>query len=163
MEQQNDQRSSGGFGAEKRPEGQSASQILEHAKDEATAVARDTASSIKDQMQTALDGQVESGAAYIGHAASSVRTASADLSNNAPMLANLAEAAADKLDEYANGLKGKSVDELWSEATSFARRQPALVFGLAAVAGFLTYRTLKSSGSLPAKPVGGAAEEFHGA
>jgi hypothetical protein len=35
------------------------------------------------------------------------------------------------------------VDELIGGASDFTRRQPAVVFGLAAVAGFLALRTLK--------------------
>jgi hypothetical protein len=131
--------------------------------DEAKAVTSEAASSIASQLRSTLDGQIENGAAYLGHAASSVRSASADLSANAPALANVVESIADRLESVSEGLKGKTADEVWDEATRFTRRQPALVFGLAALAGFLAYRTIKSSGSAsPAQSVR-SAEEFHGA
>jgi hypothetical protein len=65
-------------------------------------------------------------------------------------------------------LRGKSADELLRSASDFTRRQPALVFGLASVAGFLLFRIFK------AKPVARTANgsdrryqygggQFHGA
>lgn len=133
------------------------------AADEVKAVASEAASSVKSQLWSTLDGQVEAGAAYLGHAASSVRSASEELNKNAPALGNIAESVADKLDAYASGLQGKTADEVWADAASFTRRQPALVFGLAAIAGFLAYRTIKSSGSALSSRPADAAQEFHGA
>jgi hypothetical protein len=50
---------------------------------------------------------------------------------------------ADKVDTYADGLKTKSVEDLVRSASDFTRRQPAVVFGFAAMAGFLVFRMLK--------------------
>jgi ABC-type transporter Mla subunit MlaD len=140
-----------------------ASRIGGQAANDAKAAATEAASSVASQLRSTLNGQVESGAAYLGHAASSVRTASEDLTKNAPALGNIAVAVADKLEGYVEGLKGKTADEIWADASSFTRRQPALVFGIAALAGFLAYRTIKSSGSAVARSSRGSAEEFHGA
>ena len=141
-----------------------ASRIGGQAVNEAKAAASNAASSVASQLRSTLDGQIESGAVYLGHAASSVRTASAELTKNAPALGNIAESVADKLESYAEGLKGKTANEIWADASSFTRRQPALVFGIAALAGFLAYRTLKSSSStVTSRSAGGSAEEFHGA
>ncbi len=152
--------------AEQRAEGvlDQASRIGGQAANEAKAAASQAASSLASQLRSTLDDQIGSGAAYLGHAASSVRTASVELTKDAPALGNIAEAVADKLYGYAEGLKGKTADEVWADATRFTRRQPALVFGIAALAGFLAYRTIKiSSSAIASRSTRGSAEEFHGA
>jgi hypothetical protein len=53
---------------------------------------------------------------------------------------------------YAEDLRDQSVDQLVRTASAFTRRQPAMVFGLAALAGFLALRTLKSTPSSVASP-----------
>jgi hypothetical protein len=91
-----------------------------------------------------LDRQVETGAQMVGHFASSAKKAAEDLEQNAPQLAGLVRSFADRVDGYAEDLRDQSVDQLWRTASDFTRRQPALVFGLAAVAGFFAFRMLKS-------------------
>jgi hypothetical protein len=49
------------------------------------------------------------------------------------------------VEEFSDDMRGKSVDELMRTASDFTRRQPALVFGLASLAGFVLLRVLKSS------------------
>lgn len=140
-----------------------ASQLGGIAANEVKSAASDAASSVTSHLRSTLDGQIESGAIFIGHAASSVRCASDDLTKNAPALANVVGAVANKLDSYADGLEGKTADEVWADVSRFTRQQPALVFGIAAVAGFLAYRTLKSSGSAVSQSTANPAKEFHGA
>jgi hypothetical protein len=137
-----------------------AADLGRRAADGAKDAASEAASSMRSEVRRMLDQQVDHGADYLGHAASSIRTAAGDLSRNAPPLAGLADTFADKLDSYAQSVKGKSAEDLWEDAVDFTRRQPALVFGLASLAGFLAYRTMKST-QPPAddKP----AKEFHGA
>jgi hypothetical protein len=132
---------------------------------DAEQVASDAASSVRGEMRRILDRQVDQGVAYLGHAASSIRTAAGDLSNTAPPLAGLANVVADKLDTFAETVKDKTAEDLWDTAVDFTRRQPALVFGLASLAGFLAYRTIKNSqpASSTSSAVDSAAREFHGA
>jgi hypothetical protein len=52
---------------------------------------------------------------------------------------------ASRIDRYADQLRGQSVDQIWQSAADLTRRQPALVFGLAALAGFVALRTVKAS------------------
>jgi hypothetical protein len=115
------------------------------AAETAKNAASDATSSARREIRGVLDQQIDNGAAYLGHAASSFRAVADDLSNNAPPLAGLADALAQKLDSVADNVKGKSAEDLWATASDFARRQPALVFGLASLAGFLAYRTIKSA------------------
>ena len=49
------------------------------------------------------------------------------------------------MEEFSEDMRGKSVDELMLTASDFTRRQPALVFGLASLAGFVLLRVLKSN------------------
>lgn len=140
-----------------------ASATVGNAAGQAKAAVSEAASSVASQLRSTLDGQVESGAALIGHAASSIRCASEDLNKNAPALANVVGAVADKLDRYADDLQGKTADEVWADVNRYTRRQPALVFGMAALAGFLAYRTLKSSGSASARSMSNPREGYRGA
>jgi hypothetical protein len=135
------------------------------AADGAKQAASDAASSVRGEMRRMLDRQVDNGAAYLGHAASSIRTAAGDLSRTAPPLAGLADTVADKLDSYAQTVKGKTAEDVWDTAVDFTRRQPALVFGLASLAGFLAYRTIKNTQppSSTSSTADNPAREFHGA
>lgn len=136
------------------------------AADGAKQAASDAASSVRGEMLRMLDRQVDHGADYLGHAASSIRTAADELSKNAPPLAGLAGTVADRLDSYAQTVKGKTAEDLWHHASDFTRRQPALVFGLASLAGFLAYRTIKNTqpaSSPSSASINSPEREFHGA
>lgn len=62
------------------------------------------------------------------------------------LAARYAERAADEVDRFADRLKDASVQDMLHEAERFARRRPEVFVGLAAAAGFLAVRFLKSSG-----------------
>ena len=72
------------------------------------------------------------------------KRAAEDLDRNAPQLAGLVRGVADRIEGFADDMRGQSVDELMRTASDFTRRQPALVFGLAALGGFFAFRTLKA-------------------
>ena len=77
--------------------------------------------------------------------------------------AGLVRGAADKIDEFASSTRDKTVEELFETASDFARRQPAVVFGAAAAAGFLLFRILKvapSSGASQGASVRGPDGRF---
>jgi ElaB/YqjD/DUF883 family membrane-anchored ribosome-binding protein len=57
----------------------------------------------------------------------------------------LVEQAGDGLRRIADSVRSKNFDEMVRDAEGFARRQPALFIGAAAVAGFLAVRFLKST------------------
>jgi len=57
----------------------------------------------------------------------------------------LVEQANDGLRRISDTLRNKNLDEIVREAESFARRQPVVFLGAAAVAGFLAVRFLKAS------------------
>jgi hypothetical protein len=77
--------------------------------------------------------------------------------------------AADRIEDFSRDIRGQSVEELIKAASDFTRRQPALVFGLASVAGFMLFRVLKSSppgqarsGRYPDDRFGGSIDERFG-
>lgn len=125
----------------------------------ATAVSG-AASTLADHVKELLDAQLANGADIVGQLGSSVQHAAQDLEQNTPQIAGLVRGIADRMETYAEDLRDQSVDDLLRTASNFTRRQPALVFGLAALAGFFALRTIKS-GSPPRR--GPAAGEYHGA
>jgi hypothetical protein len=74
-----------------------------------------------------------------------VRCAADSLDSNAPQLAGLARGAAERVEQFSRDIRGQTVEDLVRTSSEFTRRQPALVFGLASLAGFLAFRVLKSS------------------
>jgi ElaB/YqjD/DUF883 family membrane-anchored ribosome-binding protein len=128
----------------------STSRLAKSAMDSAQRVGAEAASTITGQVKTLLDEKVGEGANVVGHLASSVHTAAEDLDQNSPQLASLVRGVADRLDGYATDLRDQSVDQLVRAASNYTRRQPALVFGLAALVGFFALRTFKS---IPAQSV----------
>jgi hypothetical protein len=80
----------------------------------------------------------------VNHVVESARAAAERLDQNAPQLAGLVRNAADRAEEFSQDLRDQSVGDLIRMASDFTRKQPALVFGLASLAGFLAFRVLKS-------------------
>jgi hypothetical protein len=122
---------------------EAAQQAGSQAKEAVTSLSSQATSTVKD----ALNQQVNAGADAASHVADSVRRAADNLDQNLPQLAGLARGAAAKIEALSAEARNKSVDELFQDASDFARRQPALVFGAAAVFGFALFRVLKAGAS----------------
>jgi hypothetical protein len=88
--------------------------------------------------------QVTAGADMVDHVVDSARITAENLEHQAPQLAGLVRSVADRAEEFSQGLRGQTVEDLVRTASDFTRKQPALVFGLASLAGFLAFRVLKS-------------------
>jgi hypothetical protein len=72
---------------------------------------------------------------------------------------------ADRVEEYSRTLETQSAADLYEAASDFTRRQPSVVFGLAALAGFFALRTVKNSSARSARGMsvsGSRGEDFHG-
>jgi ABC-type transporter Mla subunit MlaD len=123
------------------------SDAAQYATEKAKQSAFDAAGTVTHQVKGLLDGQVASGADMIGHLAKSTRRAADELDRDAPQLAGLVRGAADQIDGLAGNMRDQTVDELLRTASDFTRRKPALVFGLASLAGFFVFRVLKSAAS----------------
>ena len=123
----------------------STSRIAKSALNQAQEAGSEAASTITGHVKALLDEKVSDGADIVGHLASSAQCAAEDLDQNSPQLAGLVRGVADRLDSYASDLRDQSVDQLVQAASNYTRRQPAVVFGLAALAGFFALRTIKST------------------
>jgi ElaB/YqjD/DUF883 family membrane-anchored ribosome-binding protein len=123
------------------------------------------ASTITSQVQDTLDQQVVRGARMMTNVAHSARRAADELETDAPQIAGLVRGVADRVEEYSRNLEHQSVTDIYEAASDFTRRQPAAVFGIAALAGFFALRTLKSSQTSAASGTranSAGSEEFHG-
>ena len=118
----------------------------------------DTASSAKDQVKDILDRQLGAGVEIAGQFANSARLAATDMEQHSPMIAGLVGALANKVDDFAEDMQDRTVDHLARSMTDFTRRQPALVFGMAALAGFFVYRAVKNAVPLEAPSIQPASE-----
>lgn len=138
-----------------------ASELAGEAADKVRHTANETAATISGEIKHLLDRQVSGGATMAGHLASSTKRAAEDLDRDVPQLAAVVRVVADQIDGFAGNLQGQTVDQLVKGAGDFTRRQPALMFGLAAVAGFFIVRTLKSTPATIASPPIQASNDGH--
>jgi hypothetical protein len=126
--------------------------------------ASSTASTVTDQVKELLDRQTGNGENMAGQFASSARLAADDLDHQSPVMAGLVRTMANKIDDYADDLQDQTMEQLTRTASDFTRRQPALVFGLAAVAGFFMFRTIRSGQSMASpsiQPRQGSEDPWH--
>ena len=142
-----------------------AQQAGSQAKEAAASLASDASQKAK----SLLNMQVTAGADLAGHVAESARCAADNLNQNAPQLAGLVRGAAERVEEFSRDMRDQTVEDLVRSASDFTRRQPALVFGLASLAGFLAFRVLKSSppgrsqyADRTGEPFGERAGHFYG-
>jgi hypothetical protein len=68
-------------------------------------------------------------------------------------VAGLVRNFAGRAEEYAGEMQDQTVEQVMRTASDFTRRQPALVFGLAALAGFFMLRTMKSAQIVSSPPI----------
>lgn len=88
----------------------------------------------KNQVTGSLDGVVEA-----------AREIAAKLGDGSyGPIGGYATAAADALEDWAQSVKDKSVDELIDDGRDFVRQQPQIAVGVAVVVGFALSRLLKA-------------------
>jgi hypothetical protein len=97
-------------------------------------------------MRGALDTQITNGVALAGHLASSFKIAADDLDQKSPVAAGLVRSLAEKVEQFTHGLQGQTTEQAFRSASNFARQQPAVTFGLAALVGFVLFRAIKTAG-----------------
>jgi len=129
-----------------------ASELAKDAGAKARQAASDTASTVTDHVKSLLDRQFGSGVDMAGQFAHAARLAADDLSRQSPVLGGAVRAVADRVEGYARDWQDQTVDQVFRAASGFTRRQPALVFGAAALAGFFMFRAMKSAPSMAPSP-----------
>jgi hypothetical protein len=122
-----------------------ASKTARDAGEKAKSVAAEAASTMSEHVMGLLNDQLGVGAHSAINFAGSMRVAADELEQENPMLAGLVRGFAQNVDQYADQLEDKTVEQLLQSASAFTRRQPALTFGLAALAGFFAFRMFKNT------------------
>jgi len=120
-----------------------AQQASAQAKQQASSLAADA----KEKTKGYFNQQVSSGADLASNVAKSIECAADNLDPKAPQIANFVRGAAERLETFSDDIRDQSVDDLLRTASDYTRRQPALVFGLASLAGFFLFRALKAKPS----------------
>lgn len=123
------------------------SEFARQTADSAKKAASDGASGVAGQMREYLDRKVHGSGEMAGHFADSAKRAAGDLEQDAPEIANLVRSFAGRVETYADSLREQSAEDVMHAMSDFTRRQPMLVFGATAAAGFLLFRALKSAPS----------------
>jgi hypothetical protein len=116
-----------------------AQQAGQQAKESVSSLASET----NEKAKGMLNEQIARGAGLVAHIADSIDRAADHLGPEAPQIAGFIRGAAGMSKDLSRNLQDKSVDELFRSASDFARRQPAVVFGAAALFGFFAFRLLK--------------------
>jgi len=92
----------------------------------------DTTSRVKNLAKDILDSRVEAGATILGQFATSVRVAADDLDRTSPTVSKVVRGFAQTVENCAEDLRRQTAEQLLRSASGLTRRQPALVFGIAA-------------------------------
>jgi ABC-type transporter Mla subunit MlaD len=144
---------SGSSGPEKTQTSKSASNeafanVTDAARDASTKIKEtvsETASAATDHLKDLLDKQIGNHISAVGLLAGSMKRAADEIEEKSPLAAGLVRGVSDRIEEFAQTYEDETVEQLVRSASDFTRRQPALVFALAAFAGFLAFRTIKSA------------------
>lgn len=122
-----------------------AADMAQQAGTQAKQTASSLAADANERAKGFLNERVSTGADFAGHVAGSARCAADNLGEKAPQLAEFVRSAAGRMEEFSEQMRDKTVDELLRNASDFTRKRPAVVFGLASLAGFLLFRVLKAN------------------
>jgi hypothetical protein len=143
------------------------SEAAQQAGGDAKDAAMSLASDANKKATGLLNQQFSTGADFAGNIVNAVKSAADSLDEKSPQLAGFVRGAADTVEEFSRDIRGQTVQQLLKTASDYTRKQPALVFGLASLAGFALFRVLKSN--TPTEGVqasrGGnpySAGQFHG-
>jgi len=100
---------------------------------------------LKDRAEQLAQDQKEAGTGHMRTLATAVHGAARELESGMPKIANAVHDVAQKIEQTADDLRTRNMDELFEGFDRYARQQPAIVFGGALMAGFVLTRFLKSS------------------
>jgi hypothetical protein len=128
---------------------QASAEVAREKFGEAADLARSVASETLDRVQDQAKVQQHVGADFIEKFAGNLRNAATSFDHDAPLAASGIKAAADYVEGAADKIRNGSLQDLVTNATDFAKRQPAAFLGLSVLAGFTAVRFLKAATSAP--------------
>ena len=100
---------------------------------------------IKDRAERLAEDQKDAGSSHMKTLATAVHGAARELEGGMPKIASSVHSVAQQIEQTADDLRNRNVEDLFESFDRYARQQPALVFGGALMAGFVLSRFLKSS------------------
>lgn len=110
---------------------------------------------LKEKAEQVAEDQKLAGSGHMRTLATAVHGAGRELEDGMPKIAKAVHGVASQIEQTADDLRNRSMDDLFEGFDRYARRQPALVFGGAMMAGFVLTRFLKSSATAaPLRPEG---------
>ena len=107
---------------------------------------KELAEPLKEKIVDVAKVQKDAGADQMRLLARAMQGASQAVEGDVPQFAGYMKDLSAKLDQAADDVQERELGELGQAASDFAKRNPALVFGGAIVAGLSLARFLKSSG-----------------
>jgi len=112
---------------------------------EVKATIGEIAEPLKDKAEQLAQDQKQAGTGHMRTLATAVHGAARELEAGMPKIANSVHDVAQRIEQTADDLSNRNVEELFEGFDNYARKQPAIVFGGALMAGFVLSRFLKSS------------------
>jgi hypothetical protein len=107
--------------------------------------AAEAADAMKDRTRDMADELKGKSSDQLAGVSRAVHDAADRLGQEMPQAAGYIHSAADRFDSASTTLRERSIEDLISSFSSFARRQPAAAFAGSVLAGFALSRFLKSS------------------
>lgn len=141
-----------------RAAGDAVKEELRAAKEEVMEEGRAALQKAEGEAREFADQQRAVAAEKVSAIARALRAGARELAQaDQPEFADYSKQAAAGIDDLADWIAHKPLQEVWREAEAYARRQPMIAFGGALTAGFLLARFLKSSSAA----TGAAAARDH--
>ena len=122
----------------------------ERLKADATGLVHD----VKDRARSFAEEQKNRGAERLDGLADTAQRAADGIQDEAPEAARYIRQAADGVHRFSSDIRDRSLEDMVSEASDFARRQPLLVIGGAVLAGLALSRFLRSSSGCATEHIG---------
>jgi len=123
------------------------SNTVDQARQEAGTEGNRLIGAARTRARTAFEHQQHRVADSIGSVAQALHQAADQLNEqNEDVVARYTDTAAQRIEQFADSLRNRDLDDLVGQAEQFARRQPELFLGSAVAAGFLIARFLRTSG-----------------
>ena len=109
----------------------------------------------KEKAEQLAEEQKEAGTGHIRTLATAVHGAARELEGGMPVISRSVHDVAQRIENTADTVLNKSVEELFETFDQYARKHPGIVFGGAVIAGLMLTRFLKSSAAAT-RPASGA-------
>ena len=127
---------------------QAASETMDEAKQKSRELAREA----RQRAENAIERQQKAAAVQVSGIADALHKSAGNVPEEQAWLASGMHKAGDFMDTMSDSLQKRSVSDLMHDLERYTQRQPGVVIGAAAVAGFMLARFLKSSNPATAAP-----------